>query len=99
MSVLHVDFQDGWTGAPAVIVVDGEVRYRGSPRTRTQIGLAESVDVELSGTAEVSVDAGDGHPVVVYRAPDPAAETWVGVSREPDGGLRVREQQKGFGYF
>jgi hypothetical protein len=97
VSILHVEFQEGWTGEPVDLVVNGEVRHRGSPRTRTQIGFAESVTVDVSEAADVRLDLPDGTRAAVCQ-PGPLGELWLGLSKEHDGSLRVVEQQSPFGY-
>jgi hypothetical protein len=98
MSTLHVEFQEGWTGEPVDLVVDGEVRHRGSPRTRTQIGFAESVSIEADDTADIHLELPDGTQAEVRRS-GPSGELWLGLSRESDGSLRVTEQSSPFGYL
>lgn len=95
MRTLHVEFQEGWTGEPVALVVDGEVRYHGSPRTRTQIGFAESVTVEADESAVLESPEGTKTEL---RVRDPGGEVWLGLSREPDGSVRVIEQSTPFGY-
>lgn len=97
MSILHVEFQEGWTGEPVDLVVNGEVRHHGSPRTRNQIGFAESVSVDVDEKADVQLELPDGTRAEV-RQPGSAGELWLGLSREDDGSLRVVEQQSPFGY-
>lgn len=97
MSILHVEFQEGWTGEPVDLVVNGEVRHHGSPRTRTQIGFAESVSVDVDEEADVQLDLPDGTRAAV-RQPGPTGESWLGLSKESDGSLRVVEQSSPFGY-
>ncbi len=94
-----MEFQEGWAGEPLDLIVNGEVRYHGSPRTRTQIGLAESVSFELDedGAAEIWLELQNGTRLEV----GPTAlrgERWLGLSLEDAGKLRVKEQPTPFGY-
>ncbi|MET4639222.1 hypothetical protein [Mycetocola sp. 2940] len=96
MSILHVEFQEGWTGEPVALVVNGEVRFHGSPRTRTQIGFAESVTVEADEAAVLELEGPEGtRTELPVHEP---GEAWLGLSREDDGSIRVIEQSTPFGY-
>lgn len=95
MSILHVEFQEGWTGEPVDLVVDGEVRYQGSPRTRTQIGFAESVEIDAGDSAVLELRLPGGASAEVTA---PRHESWLGVSKQEDGSVRVVEQPTPFGY-
>lgn len=97
MSTLHVEFQEGWTGEPVDLIVDGEVRYSGTPRTRTQIGFAESVTVDADASAVLEL-ASSGGTRTELRLHDPEGEVWLGLSRQDDGAVRVIEQPTPFGY-
>lgn len=97
MSTLHVEFQEGWTGEPVDLVVNGEVRHHGSPRTRLQIGFAESVSVEVDEKADVQLTLPDGTQAEVRRSAS-ADELWLGLSKQDDGSLHVVEQRSPFGY-
>ncbi len=61
MPRLHIALQNGFTGVPVTIVVDGREVYRKDDvRTRTQIGLADSVELEhASGPVAIDVTAGE----------------------------------------
>ena len=100
MTVVHLEFQDGWTGDPLAVVVNGEVRHTTAPVTRTQIGFAESVELDIGeaeADLELALELADG-----TRLPVPHAqldgERWLGISRDSAGALRVREQPTPFGY-
>lgn len=97
MTTLHVEFQEGWTGEPVDLVVDGEVRFHGTPRTRMQIGFAESVTVDADATAVLELARPEGTRTEL-RFHDPDGEVWLGLSRQDDGSVRVVEQSTPFGY-
>lgn len=97
MTTVHVEFQEGWTGEPVDVLVGAEVRYHGSPRTRTQIGFAESVSIEADETAGIRLQLPDGTQTELRRS-DPSEDVWLGLSKEDDGSLRVVEQPSPFGY-
>ena len=61
MPLLHIALQNGFTGVAVTILVDGREVYRkDNVRTRTQIGLADSVELEhASGPAAIDVTAGE----------------------------------------
>ena len=97
MTTVHVEFQEGWTGEPVDVIVSGDVRYHGSPRTRTQIGFAESVTVEAEETESIRLQLPDGTETEV-RQPRQNGEVWLGLSKQDDGSVRVVEQPSPFGY-
>ena len=47
MPTLKIDLQEGFSGKSAVLRINGKEVYRGTPRTRMQIGLAESRSFDL----------------------------------------------------
>lgn len=97
MNIVHVEFQEGWSGDPVDLIVGGEERYHGSPQTRTQIGFAESVSVEADEAVGIQLQLPDGTQAEL-RQPGLGGEVWLGVSMEDDGSLRVVEQPSPFGY-
>ncbi|MET0860040.1 MAG: hypothetical protein ABW091_03325, partial [Microbacterium sp.] len=84
-------------GEPVDVLVGEEARYHGSPRTRTQIGFAESVSIEADETAGIRLRLPDGTETEV-RQPVQDGEVWLGLSKEDDGSVRVVEQPSPFGY-
>ena len=94
-----MEFQEGWAGEPLDLIVNGEIRFHGSPRTRTQIGLAESVSIELDegDAADMWLELQDGTRLEV----GPSAlrgERWIGLSLKDAERLHVVEQPTPFGY-
>lgn len=95
-----MEFQEGWTGEPLDLIVNGEIVYHGSPRTRTQIGLAESLSVEVDEghAADVWLELQNGTHLEV--APSVLhGDRWLGLSLVDAGKLRVVEQATPFGYL
>jgi hypothetical protein len=99
MAVLHVHLQDGFSGEPVIIRVDGRVvAQRPSVKTRPQLGLAEII--ELSPP--------DGRHSVEIQFParmlseaitlEPGRDLHLGVSLEADGTLSHQVSERPFGY-
>lgn len=61
MPRLHIALQNGFGGVPVAVKVDGrEVFRKDAVRTRTQIGLADSIEVARErGPVTVDVTAGE----------------------------------------
>ena len=98
MATLNIALQEGFSGQPVVVRVDGEERFRADDvRTRMQIGLAKQVPVEVDpGRHAVEVVAGD---VATSLEVDVADQAHVGVSlaRSQDR-LETRVSDRPFGY-
>ncbi len=96
---LHVALEEGFDGEEVVVLVDGREAFSGAAvRTRLQIGLAKSFDVEV---------AAGGHTVecrlttrgrAVAHHVEVAGATWVGVSLARDGDALWRVSSEPFGY-
>ncbi|ACZ30331.1 conserved hypothetical protein [Xylanimonas cellulosilytica DSM 15894] len=96
MTTLHVELQDGFTGEPVVVEVDGATVVEDSPRTRVQIGLALTLEVDVEpGSHVLTVRHPGAAPFV--EAVDVGAETWVGVS-VAGGVVTARVQPAPFWY-
>ena len=97
MPVLHVHLQEGFDGQPVTVSVDGhEVFRNGSIRTRTQIGLAASFDVDVEpGPVALDVNVAG----VATRLPlAPTADLYVGLSVGAGGTIVHRTSEEAFGY-
>jgi hypothetical protein len=99
MAVLHVHLQDGFSGEPVRIRLDGKtVIENPAVTTRPQLGLAELIPLELPAgrhTLEVQVPA---HTQVQTFTLTSGQELHVGLSLNPDGGLSYRISESPFGY-
>lgn len=95
---LHLDLTEGWRGDRVVVSVGGEERRRLSDvTTRTQLGLASTVDLVVpSGGVEVQVALPDRAMAGTHRL-QAEREVWVAV-RVVDGGLEFRSSEQPFGY-
>jgi hypothetical protein len=88
MPILKIDLQDGFNGDRVTVRVDGRVVYdKPQVRTRTQIGLADSVQVETGPLAELAVSL-----------PDKGVEasTAVNVEETPNVGVVVEGREVRF---
>ena len=98
MATLNIALQEGFSGQPVVVRVDGEERFRAEEvRTRMQIGLAQRVPVEVApGRHAIEVVAAD---VATSLDVDVADQAYVGVSlaRSQDR-LETRVSDRPFGY-
>ncbi|MDP8977975.1 MAG: hypothetical protein M3N17_05290 [Actinomycetota bacterium] len=99
MASLHVALQEGFGGEGVVVLVDGrEVFSDPDVRTRLQIGLAKSFDVEVAPGRHLVECRLTGRDNPVARHVEVAGPTWVGISLVPDGGARWRVASEPFGY-
>ncbi len=99
MPKLTVDLQEGFTGEPVTVLVDGKELYRGTPKTRQQIGLAESRSFDLPThrlTLTVALPSSDlsGSMEVDLRE-----DVWVGVVLSPEKQIQLRSAPTPFGYL
>lgn len=99
MAVLHVHLQDGFSGEPVRIRLDGKTVIENSAvTTRPQLGLAEIIPLELPAgrhTLEVQVPAHTQAETITLQ---PGQELHLGLSLGPDGGLSLRISESPFGY-
>jgi hypothetical protein len=98
MPMLKVDLQEGFSGETVVLLLNGNEVYRGTPKTRMQIGLADSrsfnlppqhltlkVAIPLSGVSE-TLDL------------DLTQDLFVGGTLSSDGVISLRLSSEPFGY-
>lgn len=99
MAMLYVHLQDGFSGEPVTIRLDGKtVAENSAVKTRPQLGLAEIIPLEVPPgrhTLEVQVPA---HTQVETITLGPDQELYIGLSLNPDGGLSHRISESPFGY-
>jgi hypothetical protein len=95
---LHIALQEGFAGQPVAISVDGrEIYRRDQVRTRTQIGLADSVETtHPPGVATVEVRAGEAAATIT---PTLTQDLYIGVSIGQDGRIAHRSSPQPFGYM
>lgn len=99
MVALQVALHDGFDDDEVAIRVDGDTRWHhDAVRTRTQISLAETVDLDVArGRHDVVVDVpsrGTSSRLEI----DVDGPTWVAASLDPDGTVRMRLSEEPFGY-
>jgi hypothetical protein len=98
MPTLKIDLQEGFSGEAIVLHLNGSEVYRGTPRTRTQIGLANSQSFDLPPqrlTIEVQRPlSGVSESLELELFQD----LYVGVSLLSDGGISLRSSLEPFGY-
>ena len=100
MPTLTVHLREGFSRTPVVVCIDGAERYRNeAATTRTQIGLADMVTLELSlGDFEVEVRLPSlGRSV--RRRISVHGETHLGVDLDESGRASLRVQSEPFHYM
>jgi hypothetical protein len=98
MPLLHIALQEGFTGEPVSITVDGREIYRkDNVRTMTQIGHADHVETTHdAGPVSIVVTARGASDTITHTL---AGDTFVGVSMTRDGRLSHRVSQEAFRYM
>jgi hypothetical protein len=99
MAVLHVHLQDGFSGEPVTIRLDGRtVVEKSSVKTRPQLGLAEIIELSPPHgrlTLEVQVPAQVLRETITL---DPDRDLYLGLSLRADGTLSHQVSESPFGY-
>jgi hypothetical protein len=101
MPLIHVAIQEGFQNDTLVVQLDGaEVYRRAGLKTRMQIGLADSFDLDAApGPAELRVEVPTRNAGVTIRVEVPAVgELYVGVSVSPDGAITYQSTDEPFRY-
>lgn len=98
MPLLHIALQDGFTGEPVRILLDGKEIYNNDQvRTRTQIGRADTVEAPHDpGPATVEIHARDTSATITPTLGD---DVYLGVSITPDGRIVHRSSAQPFRYM
>ena len=98
MPRLHIALQEGFAGDPVSINVDGHETYRkDSVRTRTQIGLADSIETTHDkGSATIEIHARDSAATIM---PTLDGDLFLAVSLSPDGRIVHRSSTEPFRYM
>ena len=98
MPMLKVDLQEGFSGETVLLLLNGSEGYRGAPKTRTQIGLADSRSFDLPPqhlTLEVTTPLSGASESLDL---DLVQDVYVGVTLSSDGAISLRSSLKPFGY-
>ena len=99
MPTLKVDLQEGFSGEAVVLVLNEKEVYRGNPKTRMQIGLADYRTFDLPPQhlkLEVTIP-GSGMSKTLEL--DLQHDVYVGISVSKDGVLSLRSSSEPFGYL
>jgi hypothetical protein len=98
MPRLHIALQEGFAGEPVTISIDGHEVYRKDEvLTRTQIGLADSVETTHDpGTATIEIRARNTTATIT---PTITGDLFVGVSLSTDGRIVHRSSSQQFRYM
>lgn len=101
MPLIHIAVQEGFQNDTLVVHLNGaEVYSRSGLKTRMQIGLADSFDLEAApGPAElrVEVPTRNGGETISLEVP-PDGELFVGVSIAPDSTITHTSSGEPFRY-
>jgi hypothetical protein len=101
MPLIHVALQEGFQNDTVVVRLDGVEVYRQTGlKTRMQIGLADSFDLDVApGPIELWVEVLTQNAGVRVPIEVPVArELYVGVSVAPDGGVSYKVTDEPFRY-
>ena len=99
MPTLKVDLQEGFSGETVIVRLNGREVYRGAPKTRMQIGLADSRSFDLPPqplTLEVATPLTG---VSTSLELGMVQNVCVGVTLSPDGAISLRSSLEPFGYL
>jgi hypothetical protein len=98
MPRLHIALQEGFAGEPVSINIDGrEVYKKDEVRTRTQIGLADSVETTHDpGSATIEIRARNAASTIT---PTLTGDLYLAVSLSPDGRIVHRSSAQPFRYM
>jgi hypothetical protein len=98
MPRLHIALQEGFGGVPVSISVDGHEVYRKDDvRTRTQIGLADSVETTHdAGSATIEIRAREAAATI---NPTLTGDLYLAVSLSPEGHIVHRSSAQPFRYM
>ena len=98
MPTLKIDLQEGFSGKSAVLRINGNEVYRGTPRTRMQIGLAESRSFDLPRqkvTIQLELpDSGKSRDTVLNLDHD----QYLGISLSASDEISFKLTAEPFGY-
>jgi hypothetical protein len=99
MVALHVALHDGFEDDEVEVRVDGVARWHhDAVRTRTQISLAETLELEVAGgrheiVVDVTSRGTSGRLEIDVDEP-----TWLAASLDLDGTVQFRRSGEPFGY-
>ncbi len=99
MPKLTVDLQEGFTGEPVTVLVNGKELYRGTPKTRQQIGFAESRSFDLPSERHSLTVAMPSSGLSKSMDLDLHQDVWVGVVLSPEKSFLLRTATTPFGYL
>jgi len=96
---MHIHLQEGFTGQPVRLRVNGTEVFSGSPKTRLQIGLAHQVECEVGdrGAAVVEIELPDERISETFRV-EPSLNPYAGLSLDRQGKVQVKLSAEPFGY-
>ena len=99
MPLLHTAFQEGFSGDEVVLRVGGrEVFRRSGVKTRTQIGLAATHELQVpAGPVSVEVSL-PGRRLDLTVPLQIAQDTYLSISISPEGTIRHAVSHEPFGY-
>ncbi|MGH7945829.1 MAG: hypothetical protein ACREH8_19205 [Opitutaceae bacterium] len=99
MPLLHTALQEGFSGEEVVVRVGGrEVLHQSGVKTRTQIGLAATHEVQVPpGPVSIQISL-PGRTLDLTVPLQVTKDTYLGVSVSPEGKIRHTVTHEPFGY-
>ena len=99
MPLLRIDFQEGFTGDTAVVRINGSEVYRAAPKTRMQIGLADTRNFDFPPQQlEIEFEMPDtGASETLRLSLDRAC--YLGVSLDQGKRITFKNSREPFGYL
>ena len=99
MPLLRIDIQEGFTGETAVLRINGTEVYRAAPKTRTQIGLADTRNFDFPPQQlELEFEMPDtGASETLVLSLDRAC--YVGVNLDQEKRVSFKNSPEPFGYL
>lgn len=99
MPRLCIDLQEGFTGEPITITINSKAIYQKQPKTRNQIGLAESIEVDHSDPlARIMIESPKSGQTGSFEIRSDV-DVYLGVNRGPDGSFEFTPSNEPFHYL
>ena len=99
MPTLKIDLQEGFTGELVVLRINGQEVFRASPKTRMQIGLADSRTFDLppqEHLIELELPETDSTKILKVNL---LQDRHIGVSLDQNKSISLKESLEPFGYL
>lgn len=99
MPRITLDMQEGFRGEPITIRIDGTAVYEGKPKTRNQIGFAESTFGEFPGPShQIEVSNSISGQKCSARI-ESEQDVYLALNSQEDGAMHIRQASEPFHYL